>query len=83
MLKYISGGTPALFGDILFMGDGYLVMGNCGGSSIYYSCLSRKVKDVLPKLTIAQNFEGRGGAVGYDTQKDNMLSMVRLLKIKG
>lgn len=82
LLKYISGGIPSLFGDILYMGDNYLVMGNCGGSSIYYSCLSRKVKDVLPRLTIAQNFEGRGGAISYDTQKDNMLSMVRLLKIK-
>ncbi len=82
LLKHISGGTPSLFGDVLFMGDGYLVMGNCGGSSIYYSCLSKKVSEVLPKLTIAQNFEGRGGAVAYNTPRENMFSMVRLLKIK-
>ncbi len=82
LLNFISGGMPALFGDILFMGKDYFVMGNCGGSSIYYSCCSRNTKEVLKRLTIAQNFEGRGGAVSYDTQKDNKMTVLRLLKIK-
>ena len=82
LLNIISGDNPALFGDILFMDKGYLVMGNCGGSSIYYSCFSKNVKEVLQKITISQNFEGKGGAVSYNTQKDNLMTMTRLLKIK-
>jgi L-fucose/D-arabinose isomerase len=82
LLNIISGGNPSLFGDILFIDKDYLVMGNCGGSSIYYSCFSRNVNDALKKITISQNFEGRGGAVSYNTQKDNLMTITRLLKIK-
>lgn len=82
MLSFISGGTPSLFGDILFLNKDYLVMGNCGGSSVYYSCCSRNAKEVLKRLTISQNFEGKGGAVSYNTEKNNQLTMMRLLKIK-
>jgi len=82
LLTLISGGVPSLFGDVLFMEKDYLVMGNCGGSSIYYSCFSCNTKEILKKLSIAQNFEGRGGAVCYNTQKDNVITIVRLLKIK-
>jgi L-fucose isomerase-like protein len=40
------------------------------------------VKDALNKLTISQNFEGKGGAVSYNTRKDNLMTIARLLKIK-
>ena len=54
MLSFISGGVPSLFGDILFLNKDYLVMGNRGGSSVYYSCCSRNVKEVLKRLTIVK-----------------------------
>jgi L-fucose isomerase len=82
LLTTISGGIPSLFGDILFMDKNYLLMGNCGGSSVYYSCFSRNVPEVLKNLTISQNFEGRGGAVGYNTREDKLMTIMRLLKIK-
>ena len=82
LLQIISSGHPSLFGDILFIDKDYLVMGNCGASSIYYSCFSKIVKEVLKGITISQNFEGRGGAVSYNTAKDNLMTMVRLLRIK-
>jgi L-fucose/D-arabinose isomerase len=82
LLTLMTGGVPSLFGDILFMEKDYLVFGNCGGSSIYYSCFCKNTREILKKLTIVQNFEGRGGAVCYNTQKDNAMTVVRLLKIK-
>jgi L-fucose isomerase-like protein len=82
LLQIISGGKPSLFGDILYFDKDYLLMGNCGASSIYYSCLSKNVKEVLKGITIAQNFEGSGGAVSYNTCKDNLMTMVRLLRLK-
>lgn len=78
----IISGAPSLFGDILFIDKNYLLMGNCGGSSIYYSCFSKNVSNVLKNLTISQNFEGRGGAVGYDTAGEKLMTVMRLLKIK-
>lgn len=83
LLSYFSGGVPALFGDVTGISNDYYLISNCGGSSIYYSCKSCKVSDVLKSLTLEANSEGASGAaVGYDGFEADM-TVIRLVRSKG
>jgi len=83
LLSYFSGGVPALFGDVTGINNDYYLISNCGGSSIYYSCKSCKVSDVLKSLTLEANSEGASGAaVGYNGFEADM-TVIRLVRSKG
>jgi len=83
LLSYFSGGTPALFGDVTGISKNYYQISNCGGSSVYYSCKSCNVSDILKRLTFEANSEGASGAaVGYDGFAADM-TVIRLVRSKG
>jgi L-fucose isomerase-like protein len=83
LLSNISGGVPALFGDLTYIGKEYLIISNCGASSVYYSCGSCNAMEMLKNITIEANCEGlSGGAVGYKCPEGDM-TVARLVRSKG
>ncbi|MBC7328216.1 fucose isomerase [bacterium] len=81
LLEGLKPGTPSLFGDLKFIGDDYVIISNCGASSIYYASFSNRAEDTLPHLTIAPQCQGAsGGAFGYDG-KEGTLTIARLTRI--
>ncbi|MBM3705331.1 MAG: fucose isomerase [Actinobacteria bacterium] len=83
LLTNITGGIPSLFGDVSYISSNYMIVSNCGASSIYYSCRSCAACDVLKNLKIEANYEGiSGGAVGYCCPPGEM-TVARLVRSKG
>ena len=83
LLSNISEGIPALFGDVSYIGKDYLIISNCGASSVYYSCKSCSMGDMLKNITIEANCEGAsGGAIGYSCPPGEM-TIARLVRSKG
>jgi L-fucose/D-arabinose isomerase len=67
ILHLINPDIPSLFGDIKYVGKDYIIISNCGGSSLFYCSNSNDVKKCLSKLTISPQCQGiSGGAFGYD-----------------
>jgi L-fucose/D-arabinose isomerase len=83
LLSNISGGTPSLFGDIISIAKDYLVISNCGASSIYYSCLSCKTNEALKNITLKANSEGVSGAGVSYYCPPNEMTVARLVRSKG
>lgn len=52
MLHKVSG-APPLFGDLKYIGDGKIIISNCGGSSAYYAAPGESTTKVLSRLTFA------------------------------
>ncbi len=83
LLANLSAGVPALFGDLKYVGKDYLIISNCGGSSVYYARNSNQASKVLPYVRIKGQCQGAaGGAVGYDGQP-GPLTVARLIRIRG
>ena len=78
-----KGKPPPLFGDLKSVGDGYIIISNCGGSSAYYSANTNNVKKALNNLTISPQCQGKaGGAFGYIGKKflEQETTVARLIR---
>ena len=83
LLGLIEPGTPPLFGDLKYMGPEYIIISNCGGSSVYYAALSNEAKQALPRVTWGPQCQGAaGGAIGY-CGAPGPLTVARLVRIEG
>jgi len=83
LLDQLGGEAPPLFGDLKYLGEDYLIISNCGASSVYYAANSGQPEQVLPRLTLAGQCQGKsGGAVGYQGQR-GPVTLARLVRIKG
>ena len=83
IFKNITGGEPALFGDVTYIGKKYFIISNCGASSVHYACSSCSSCDMLKNIQIEANCEGlTGGAVGYKCPPGKM-TIARLVRSKG
>jgi len=87
MLQNMSGGQPTGFGDIRTLkheGKSLLLIGNCGGASIFYANNSNKDSEVLPKVNICAQCQGcSGGSVGYCGKQAEKVTIARLIRIAG
>jgi L-fucose isomerase-like protein len=85
LMALIEPAIPAGFGDIrnLELGGRSLVMiGNCGGASIYYAANSSNAAEVLPNVTIRGQCQGAsGGAVGYRGKACEHVTVARLIRV--
>jgi L-fucose isomerase-like protein len=85
-MNLIRPDIPAAFGDIRHMevdGRHLLMIGNCGGASIYYAANSGRAAEVLPRVTIQGQCQGAsGGAVGYRGMAAQA-TIARLVRING
>ena len=83
LLARIVPEIPPLFGDLKYAGKDYLIISNCGGSSIYYAGNTNNASEALSRVTISGQCQGAsGGAVGYDGGPGE-LTIARLIRIKG
>ena len=80
ILNLINPDIPSLFGDIKYVGKDYIIISNCGGSSLFYCSNSSDEKKCLSKLTISPQCQGKsGGAFGYDGLPE-IMTMARLTR---
>lgn len=83
ILHKLNPDVPPLFGDLKFISKNYIIISNCGASSIYYANNSNKAKDVLPYITISAQCQGKsGGAIGYFAKPVD-ITVARLVRISG
>jgi L-fucose isomerase len=83
LLHQMQPDLPPLFGDLKFVSNDYITISNCGASSIYYAANSLKPADVLSRLTIGPQCQGKsGGAFGYDGLPQR-LTVARLYRLDG
>lgn len=66
LLKFINGKIP-YFGDFIgYYNEGFLTISNCGSCGVQWAYNYENKQDILEKIYIEKNIEGRyGGAVGY------------------
>lgn len=83
LMANVAGGVPAMFGDLKYVCDDYLLLSNCGGSSVYYAANSPHAADVLPHVALRPQCQGAAGcAVGYRA-KSGTVTLARLIRAKG
>ncbi len=83
LMTNIAGGVPPMFGDLKYVCDEYLLLSNCGGSSVYYAANSPHASDVLPHVALRPQCQGAAGcAVGYRA-KPGTVTLARLIRAKG
>ncbi len=71
ILSLLTGGKiPSLFGDLKLIEKDYIILSNCGGSSLYYASNSNDPKFALENLKIMPQCQGKSGAAfGYNGKK--------------
>jgi len=75
--------TPPLFGDLKYVGRDYIIISNCGASSVYYSCRCCETGRMLKNIWIRGQCQGvAGGAVGYFGEPGE-LTVARLVRVGG
>ncbi len=80
-LQLVSG-YPAGFGDVRLL-DGRVMVGNCGGASVFYAANSLSADRALPRVRIAPQCQGAsGGAVGY-RGRGGEYTVCRLTRVRG
>jgi len=83
IMFYASLGKPPLFGDVTYIGKDYLIISNCGGSSVSYACKNCLTSEVLCNLKFEANCEGvSGGAIGYKCPPGE-ITIARMVRSKG
>jgi len=81
ILNSINSDVPSLFGDIKYVGKDYVIISNCGGSSIFYCSNSNDAKKCFSELTVSPQCQGKsGGAFSYDGLP-GIVTMARLTRV--
>lgn len=85
LLALIEPTAPAAFGDIRHLevgGKSYLMIGNCGGASVYWAANSNEAAQALPQVTVRAQCQGAsGGAVGYRGKALDQVTLARLIRV--
>lgn len=74
---------PPLFGDIKVLNKGYVIISNCGGSSIWWAAACREcsLKQFMSKIYLRPQCQGKGGlAVGYLLKREVPVTVLRLYR---
>ncbi len=81
ILELLSG-YPALFGDVKYISDEYLLLANCGASALFYASLSRSLEDNLRATILQPQCQGASGsALTYRTPPAEF-TVMRIFKLK-
>jgi len=81
LLNMVQPDIPPLFGDVKYVAKDYVIISNCGGSSVFYAGNSLDANKVLPNVRFAAQCQGEaGGAVGYDGLP-GVLTILRLCRV--
>jgi L-fucose isomerase len=84
ILQNLNPEIPPLFGDLVEYHDDFVLMRNCGASSVYWAGQSRLPAETLPYVSFKPNMHGKSGAaVSYETAAMNEVTMLRLFRLRG
>jgi len=85
LMSYIAPETPAQFGDLREIGGApnWVVIANCGGSSLFYAANSNRARDVLPNVTLQHQIHGASGASITFKGKATRATVARLCRVRG
>ncbi len=85
LLNYISPETPVQFGDLREINDApqWIVIANCGGSSLFYAANSNRASDALPNVTLQHQIHGVSGASVTFKGKATRATVARLCRVRG
>ena len=85
MLDTITPETPAQFGDLREINGqpNWVVIANCGGSSLFYAANSNRAADVLPNVTLQRQIHGASGTSVTFKGRAMRATVARLVRVKG
>ncbi len=83
LLHAVNPDVPPLFGDLAQYREDFVLLRNCGSSSMYWAARSPHIRETLAKTRLLPNIHGRSGcAVGYETPKGGDVTFARLFRAK-
>jgi L-fucose isomerase len=85
LMNTISPETPVQFGDLREINDApnWIVIANCGGSSLFYAANSNRAQDALPHVTLQPQIHGMSGAAVTFQGKATVATVARLCRVRG
>ena len=84
MLHSLRRDVPPLFGDFVEYNPDYVLLRNCGASSVYWAGKSPAAADSLRRVELLPNMHGRSGAaVHYETPEAAEVTAGRLFRHRG
>jgi L-fucose isomerase len=84
LLHALNPAAPPLFGDLVSFRPDYVLLRNCGGSSVYWAGRSADPARSLPGVSLRANLHGRSGAaVHYETPAGGAVTFARLFREHG
>ena len=84
VLHSLNPGVPPLFGDFVEYGPEYVLLRNCGSSSVFWAGMSEDTEENLKNVTLKPNMHGASGAaVSYETPEVETVSVVRIFRLRG
>jgi L-fucose/D-arabinose isomerase len=85
LMNDISPETPVQFGDLREINDApnWIVIANCGGSSLFYAANSNRAADALPNVTLQHQIHGVSGASVTFRGKATAATVARLCRVRG
>jgi L-fucose/D-arabinose isomerase len=84
MLHSVNPEVPPLFGDFVEYNSEYVLLRNCGSSSVYWAGDSNDPYESLSKTTLLPNMHGTtGAAVHYETPVIDSITACRLFRLRG
>lgn len=83
MLHAVNRDVPPLFGDFVEYNDEYILLRNCGASSVYWAGCSSDPAVSFSKTEFLPNIHGKSGAaVYYETPKVDVVTLCRLFRFR-
>ncbi len=84
VLHALNPDVPPLFGDFVEFRSDYVLLRNCGSSSVFWAGLSEKTDENLKNVTLKPNIHGAAGAaVSYETPSADTVTVLRLFRLHG
>jgi L-fucose/D-arabinose isomerase len=85
LMNAISPDTHVHFGDLREINDApnWIVIANCGGSSLYYAANSNRAADALPNVTLQHQIHGASGASVTFKGRAGTATVARLCRVRG
>jgi len=84
ILHALNTDVPPLFGDFVEYRSDYILLRNCGASSVFWAGLSEKTDENMKNVTLKPNIHGASGAaVSYETPVVDIVTILRIFRLRG
>jgi L-fucose isomerase-like protein len=84
ILHFLNPDVPPLFGDFVEYTNDYILLRNCGASSLYWAARSGNPRENLSAADLLPNMHGKSGAaLHYETAPGGDVTICRLFRRNG